>query len=65
MATTSDDSSEQVDSRQGLLPEEKAAGSDDPAAQAAEILAESADRTLHPERTRRESDQTPDDNRPD
>lgn len=55
---------EQVDSRKELLPEERAAGSDNPEDQAAEILAESEDRTLHPDRTRHESAQTPDDNRP-
>ena len=38
---------EQVDSRAaGLLPEEQQAGSDDPEAQADQILAESEERTL-------------------
>ena len=50
-----------VRSRAELLPEEKAAGSDDPELQARAILAESNDRTEHPERTRQESTQTPDD----
>lgn len=50
-----------VDTRAGdLLPEEVDAGSDDPKAQAKAILQESDDRTLHPERTRQESTQTPD-----
>jgi hypothetical protein len=44
----------------GLLPEERAAGSDDPEAQAEAILADSDERTEHRERTRRESHQTPD-----
>ena len=35
-----------VESRAELLPEEKAAGSDDPAAQAAAILEESEERTV-------------------
>jgi len=43
-----------------LLPEEEAAGSDNPEEQAAAILAESDERTDHPEETRRESTQTPD-----
>lgn len=59
-----DDVADQVDSRKQLLPEERAAGSDNPEDQAAEILAESEERTLHPDRTRHESAQTPDDNRP-
>ena len=53
-----------VEGREGLLPEELAVGSADPEAQARAILAESEDRTLHPEETRHESSQTPDDNRP-
>ena len=36
-------------SRAELLPEERAAGSDDPAAQAEAILAESQERTEHPD----------------
>ena len=43
-----------------LNPEEIAAGSDDPEAQAAAILADSDERTEHPEQTRRASNQTPD-----
>jgi hypothetical protein len=43
-----------------LLPEEQAAGSDNAEEQAEAILAESAERTEHPEQTRRESTQTPD-----
>lgn len=49
-----------VESRADLLPEEVAAGSDDPGEQARAILAESDERTEHPEETRRESTQTPD-----
>jgi hypothetical protein len=57
-----DESREQdrIDSRADLLPEEKAAGSDDPEEQAEAILEESDDRTDHPEKTRLESTQTPD-----
>jgi hypothetical protein len=46
-----------------LLPEEVAAGSEVPREQAEAILAESDDRTDHPERTQRESNQTMDDKR--
>lgn len=49
-----------VDRRAELLPEERAAGSDEPDQQARAILDESDDRTDHPERTRQESTQTPD-----
>jgi hypothetical protein len=38
-----------VGSRAELLPEERAVGSDDPAAQAEAILAESQERTEHPD----------------
>jgi len=38
-----------VASRAELLPEEQAVGSDDPLAQAEAILAESAERTEHPD----------------
>ena len=51
---------ERIHRRAELLPEEEAAGSDDPEAQAEAILAESDDRTEHPERTQRESTQSPD-----
>ena len=51
---------ERIESRAELLPEELAAGSDDPEAQAEAILEDSDDRTDHPEATRRESTQTPD-----
>jgi hypothetical protein len=51
---------EAVEHRAHLLPEEVAAGSDNPEAQAEAILEESQERTLHPEQTRRESTQTPD-----
>jgi hypothetical protein len=53
-----------VAARAELLPEELAAGSDDPRAQAEEILEESADRTEHPDPDasspsgRRSSDET-------
>ncbi len=52
---------DRVRGRAELLPEELAAGSPDPELQARAILAESDDRTEHPERTRRDSTQTPDD----
>ena len=51
---------DRVHSRAELLPEEQAAGSDDPELQARAILAESDERTEHPGRTRHESTQTPD-----
>lgn len=53
-----------VDGRERLLPEEAAAGSDDPEAQATAVLEESQERTLHPEQTRQDSPQTPGDGRP-
>jgi hypothetical protein len=46
---------DRVAERAHLLPEEIAAGSDDPTAQAEQILAESDDRTDDPERTQQES----------
>jgi hypothetical protein len=49
-----------VERRADLLPEEAAAGSDNPEEQAEAILQESDDRTDHPEETRHESTQTPD-----
>ncbi|MFW5473774.1 hypothetical protein ACOCJ5_10725 [Knoellia sp. CPCC 206450] len=55
---TEDD--DNVGSRAELLPEEQVVGSDDPEAQARAILAESEERTEHPEETRLESVQTPD-----
>ncbi|GGB81322.1 hypothetical protein N798_00280 [Knoellia flava TL1] len=57
---TEGDDDDKVGSRAELLPEEQAVGSDDPDAQARAILAESEERTEHPEETRRESTQTPD-----
>lgn len=51
---------ERVSGRSDLLPEEQAAGSDDPEAQAEAILEESDERTDDPEGTRHESTQTPD-----
>jgi hypothetical protein len=47
-----------IDRRADLLPEEVAAGSDDPLDQARAILEESDDRTDHPVETREESSQT-------
>ena len=45
--------------RAELLPEEERAGSDDPAAQAEQILAESEDRARNPEKAeQRTSDET-------
>ena len=52
-----------TDSRAELLPEEQAAGSDDPHAQAEAILADSDERTDDPEGTQLESSQTPDSGR--
>lgn len=50
---------ERIGERADLLPEELAAGSDDPEAQAEAILADSDRRTDQPEQTRDESPQTP------
>jgi hypothetical protein len=47
-----------VTSRAELLPEEQAAGSDDAEAQAEGILADSEERTLHPQQTGEDSVQT-------
>jgi hypothetical protein len=49
---------ELIAERSHLLPEEEAAGSDDPIAQAEAILAESEERTEDPEGTQEESPQT-------
>lgn len=49
-----------VAGRAHLLPEEIAAGSADPEAQAEAILADSDDRTEDPDRTQQESTQSPD-----
>jgi hypothetical protein len=51
---------ERGEGRTELLPEELAAGSDNPRAQAEAILAESDERTEHPEETQQESVQSPD-----
>jgi hypothetical protein len=61
-ASSSDESADhdRVARRSELLPEERAAGSDDPTAQAEVTLEESDERTERPEDTRRESTQTPD-----
>jgi hypothetical protein len=50
---------ERVTGRQNLLPEEEAAGSDDPSAQAEAILEDSDERTEDPEGTLHRSTQTP------
>ena len=57
MTQTPDD--DRVETRAELLPEEQAAGSDDPEAQAAAILEESDERTDDPKGTQAESTQTP------
>jgi len=57
MSQSPDD--ERIESRAELLPEEQAAGSDDPEAQAAAILEESDERTDDPSGTRADSTQTP------
>jgi len=46
---TPDPQQRHVDERAELLPEEQAVGSDDPQAQVAAVLAESEDRTEHPD----------------
>lgn len=53
--TDADADAERVAERAHLLPEEIAAGSDDPQAQAEQILAESDRRTDEPEQTQEES----------
>lgn len=50
---------QRVTGRERLLPEEQAAGSDDPAAQAEAILEDSDERTADPEGTLHRSTQTP------
>jgi hypothetical protein len=57
MSQTPEDQ-ERVARRAELLPEEEAAGSDDPQGQAEQILQESDERTEHPDQTGRESTQT-------
>jgi hypothetical protein len=52
-----------IERRAELLPEESAAGSEDPHEQASVILAESDERTEHPEETQHASTQTPDEGR--
>ena len=56
--TESPEDKDRVASRAELLPEEEAAGSDDPQHQAEEILHDSDERTAHPDETGRESTQT-------
>lgn len=53
-------SEKNVETRAELLDEERAAGSEDPQAQARAILEESQERTDDPEGTRHASTQTPD-----
>ena len=54
-----DQTDPRVEERALLLPEERAAGSDDPEAQAAAILADSDEREDEPGRTQQESPQSP------
>ena len=49
---------DRIESRAELLPEEEAAGSEDPRHQAEEILRDSDERTEHPEETGAASTQT-------
>jgi hypothetical protein len=51
---------DRIEERALLLPEEVAAGSVDPEAQAEAILADSDRRTNEPEQTQQESPQSPD-----
>jgi hypothetical protein len=51
---------EEVVGHRALLPEEEAAGSDDPELESRIILEDSERRTEHPEETKHESVQTPD-----
>ena len=51
---------DRIEERALLLPEEIAAGSVDPEAQAEAILADSERRTDHPEETQQASPQSPD-----
>jgi hypothetical protein len=57
MSQTPEDD-QRVQERAELLPEERAAGSEDPQAQAEAILEESDERTARPEQTGEESTQT-------
>lgn len=50
---------DRVDERSGLLPEERAAGSDDAELQARILLEDSDERTADPEGTQKRSTQTP------
>ncbi len=59
MRVTEPADAERIAERAHLLPEEIAAGSDDPKQQAEAILMESDRRTDEPEATREESSQTP------
>lgn len=60
-----DGSDDRIAERSELLPEEVEAGSEDPEAQAAAILADSDERVDDPEGTRRDSTQTPGPDLPD
>ena len=63
MSQPPDPDEERIHRRSELLPEEQVAGSDDPEAQAAEILQESDERTDDPSGTRADSTQTPGEDR--
>jgi hypothetical protein len=54
-----DAETERIHERAHLLPEELAAGSADPEAQAEAILADSDERTNYPKETQQESPQSP------
>ena len=56
--TSDPEETARVHHRSDLLPEEMAAGSDDPQAQASAILADSDERVADPERGARESTQS-------
>ncbi len=59
MSETSDRDEQRIASRADLLPEEESAGgSEDPLAQAEQILEESDERTEHPEKAGEEYTQT-------
>jgi hypothetical protein len=59
MSQPRDPDAERIHRRAELLPEEEAAGSEDPEGQAEAILEESDQRTDDPSGTRAESTQTP------
>jgi hypothetical protein len=55
-----ENANEDLAGQRALLPEEQAAGSDDPELESKIILEDSERRTEHPEETKHESVQTPD-----